>query len=73
MLLEMDIAAIDKAVVLPIDATTSRNATIFTNEQIVEVCRMSDRLIGSQCRSSPGSAPETLTYAMRSSAYVGLN
>jgi uncharacterized protein len=46
MLLEMDIAGIDKAVVLPIDATTSRNATVYTNQQIVEVCAMSDRLIG---------------------------
>ena len=46
MLLEMDISGIDRAVVLPIDATTSRNATVYTNEQIVEVCEMSDRLIG---------------------------
>jgi uncharacterized protein len=46
MLLEMDLCGIDKAVVVPVDATTSRNATVYTNEQIVEVCAMSDRLIG---------------------------
>lgn len=46
MLLEMDLAGIDRAVIVPIDARTGRNATIYTNEQIVEVCAMSSRLIG---------------------------
>ncbi len=45
-LLELDIAGLEKAVVLPIDATTSRNATVYTNEQIAELCAMSPRLIG---------------------------
>ena len=44
--LELDAAGLDKAVILPIDATTSRNATVYTNEQIAELCAMSPRLIG---------------------------
>jgi predicted TIM-barrel fold metal-dependent hydrolase len=73
MLLEMDIAGIDKAVVVPIDATTSRNATVFTNQQIVEVCAMSDRLIGfASVDPHQGSAPETLTYAIETLGLRGL-
>jgi predicted TIM-barrel fold metal-dependent hydrolase len=45
-LLELDLAGLDQAVVLPIDATTARNATVYTNEQIAELCGMSPRLIG---------------------------
>ena len=68
MLLEMDIAGIDKAVVVPIDATTPRNATVYTNEQIVEVCSMSDRLIGfASVDPHHAAAPETLTYAIANS------
>jgi uncharacterized protein len=73
MLLEMDIAAIDKAVVLPIDATTSRNATVYTNEQIVEVCQMSNRLIGfASVDPHRESAPELLTYAIEKLGLRGL-
>lgn len=45
-LLELDVAGMDNAVVLPIDARSSRNETVYTNEQIAELCTMSDRLIG---------------------------
>lgn len=73
MLLEMDIAGIDQAVVLPIDATTSRNATVYTNEQIVELCQMSDRLIGfASVDPHLESAPESLTYAIEKLALRGL-
>jgi uncharacterized protein len=73
MLLEMDIAGIDKAVVLPIDATTSRNATVFTNDQIVEVCGMSDRLIGfASVDPHQESATKSLTHAIEKLGLRGL-
>jgi hypothetical protein len=45
-LLELDLSGLEQAVVLPIDATTARNATVYTNDQIAELCKMSPRLIG---------------------------
>ena len=45
-LLELDAAGLDRAVVLPIDATTSRGTTLYSNGQIAELCAMSDRLVG---------------------------
>jgi len=45
-LLELDVAFLENAVVLPMDATTARNETVYTNEQIAELCAMSARLIG---------------------------
>jgi len=44
--LELDAAGLDKAVVVAVDATTARGKTVYTNEQIAELCAMSDRLIG---------------------------
>jgi len=44
--LQMDVAGIDKAVLLPIDCTTTRGCKIFSNEQIAELCSRSDRFIG---------------------------
>jgi len=44
--LELDAAGLDKAVIVAVDATTVRGATLYTNEQIAELCAMSDRLIG---------------------------
>lgn len=73
MLLEMDISGIDQAVVLPIDATTSRNATIYTNEQIVEICAMSNRLIGfASVDPHKASAPQVLTHAIEKMQLRGL-
>ena len=45
-LLELDAAGLDKAVILPIDASAARNATVYTNEQIAELCAMDSRFIG---------------------------
>src|ERR1035437_1228735 len=45
-LLELDLAGLDRAVVLPIAATTARNETVYNNEQIAELCGMSPRLVG---------------------------
>ncbi len=44
--LQMDAAGIEKAVLLPIDCSTAKGCQIFSNEQIAELCRMSDRFIG---------------------------
>jgi predicted TIM-barrel fold metal-dependent hydrolase len=73
MLLEMDLCGIDKAVVIPVDATTNCNATVYTNEQIVEICAMSDRLIGfaSVDPRQPG-ATEKLEHAVSSLGLRGL-
>jgi hypothetical protein len=45
-LLELDAAGLDKAVVLPIDATTALNVTVYNNDQIAELCALSSRLVG---------------------------
>ena len=45
-LLRMDVAGIEKAVLLPIDCSTARGCKIFSNEQIAQVCKESDRFIG---------------------------
>lgn len=45
-LLELDVAGLEKAVVLPIDARTTRGGTVYSNDQIAELCGMTPRLIG---------------------------
>jgi len=44
--LELDAAGLDKAVVVAVDATTALGKTVYTNEQVAELCTLSDRLIG---------------------------
>ena len=44
--LELDAAGLDKAVVVAVDATTALGKSVYTNDQIAELCAMSDRLIG---------------------------
>jgi predicted TIM-barrel fold metal-dependent hydrolase len=55
-LLELDTVGLDRAVILPIDAVSTRGTTVYSNEQIAELCAMSDRLIGfasvDPCRAS---------------------
>jgi predicted TIM-barrel fold metal-dependent hydrolase len=73
MLLEMDLCGIEKAVVVPVDATTSCNATVYTNEQIVEICAMSDRLIGfASVDPRQPEAPEKLERAVSGLGLRGL-
>ena len=73
MLLEFDMVGIDRAVVLPVDATTAQNATIYTNEQIVELCRMSDRFIGfASVDPHHPDAVGQLTHAIRDLGLRGL-
>lgn len=45
-LLELDVSGLDKAVLLPIDASTARGVEICSNELIAQLCKMSDRFIG---------------------------
>jgi uncharacterized protein len=71
--LELDVAGLGYAVVLPIDATTALGTTIYTNEQIAELCGMSSRLIGfaSVDPHQPG-APAKLEAAIKKLGLRGL-
>lgn len=70
--LEMDLAGLDKAVVLPMDATTA-GATVWTNEQIAELCRMSSRFIGfASVDPHQPDAPERLRCAVKVLGLRGL-
>ena len=44
--LQMDAAGIERAVLLPIDCRRARKNAVSSNEQVVELCRRSDRFIG---------------------------
>jgi predicted TIM-barrel fold metal-dependent hydrolase len=71
-LLELDLAGLDKAVILPVDATTA-GATIWTNEQIAELCRMSPRFIGfASVDPHQPDAPERLRCAVKVLGLRGL-
>jgi hypothetical protein len=45
-MLEMDVAGLEQAVILPIDARRTRGCAIYTNEQIAELCQINRRFIG---------------------------
>ncbi len=64
-LLELDAAGLDRAVILPIDASTSRGAKLYSNEQVAELCAMSDRLVGfASVDPCEPSAPDVLEDAV---------
>ena len=44
--LQMDVAGIDRAVLLPIDCARARGDAVSSNEQVAELCSTSDRFIG---------------------------
>lgn len=72
-LLELSVSGLSRAVILPIDARTSRGAQIFTNEQIAELCGMSERLIGfASVDPHQKSAPEELARAVKQLKLRGL-
>ncbi len=72
-LLELDVAGLEKAVVLPIDATTTRGKTVYSNDQIAELCTLSDRLIGfASVDPHQKSAPDDLTRAVEELGLRGL-
>lgn len=71
--LQMDVAGIQRAVVLPIDATTARGAKVYSNEQIAELCAMSDRLIGfASVDPHNPAAPQELQAAIQGLGLRGL-
>lgn len=71
--LQMDVAGIQRAVVLPIDATTARGAKVYSNEQIAELCAMSDRFIGfASVDPHNPAAPQELEAAIRGLGLRGL-
>ena len=71
--LQMDVAGIQRAVVLPIDATTARGAKVYSNEQIAELCGMSDRFIGfASVDPHNPAAPQELEAAIRGLGLRGL-
>lgn len=71
--LELDAAGLSEAVVLPIDATTALGTTIYSNEQIAELCAMSPRLIGfASVDPHQPDAPERLEYAITGLGLRGL-
>ncbi len=44
--LQMDVAGIERAVLLPIDCRRARKQAVSSNEQVAELCRLSGRFIG---------------------------
>jgi predicted TIM-barrel fold metal-dependent hydrolase len=72
-LLELDAAGLHEAVVVPIDATMALGATIYTNEQIAELCKMSSRLIGfASVDPHQPDAPAKLEHAVTTLGLRGL-
>jgi predicted TIM-barrel fold metal-dependent hydrolase len=71
--LELDLAGIEKAVVLPMDASTAAGAVVWTNEQVAELCGMSARFIGfASVDPHREDAPERLTCAVQTLGLRGL-
>jgi uncharacterized protein len=71
--LELDAAGLHKAVVVAVDATTALGKTVYTNEQIAELCKMSDRLIGfASVDPHSAEAPARLETAVRQLGLRGL-
>jgi len=69
--LELDLAGLEKAVVLPMDV--AGGAAVWTNEQIAELCRMSGRLIGfASVDPHREDAAERLTGAVKTLGLRGL-
>ena len=69
--LELDLAGIEKAVVLPVDVASG--AGVWTNEQIAELCRMSRRLIGfASVDPHREDAAGRLTHAVKTLGLRGL-
>jgi len=72
-LLQMDVAGIHRAVLLPIDCSRARGLAVSTNDQVAELCAMNERFIGfaSLDPRRKGAAKE-LEHAVRSMGLRGL-
>ena len=73
-LLQMDVAGVDKSVLLPIDCTTSRGSRIHSNQQIAElVDRAKGRFIGfASVDPHSKTAPDDLEKAVKDLGLKGL-
>lgn len=72
-LLELDVSGLDRAVLLPIDASTTRGCQIYSNELIAELCEMCDRFIGfASVDPHQESAVDDLEHAVRDLKLRGL-
>lgn len=72
-LLELDAAGLGKAVLLPVDATTSRGKKIYSNEQVAELCAMTDRFVGfASVDPHDEAAPAKLEEAVKGLGLRGL-
>jgi len=72
-LFEMDAAGIEKAVLLPIDCSTTRGCKIFSNEQIARLCEENDRFIGfASVNPHKEDAVKQLSYAIEKLGLKGL-
>ena len=71
--LQMDVAGIEKAVLLPVACARARGLHISSNEQVAELCALSNRFIGfaSVDPLQPGAAKELQT-AVRQMGLKGL-
>jgi len=72
-LLELDVSGLKRAVLLPIDATTAKGCQVYSNEQIAELCQMSDRFIGfASVDPHQDSAVDDLEHAVKDLKLRGL-
>jgi hypothetical protein len=71
--LQMDVAGIEKAVLLPIACERARRYAVCSNQQVAELCGISERFIGfaSVDPLKPG-APKELEFAVKSLGLKGL-
>lgn len=73
LLLELDASGLEKAVILPLDLTTTHGNTLYTNAQVAELCAMSPRLIGFACVDPHQPQPDLeLTRAVEDLGLRGL-
>jgi len=71
--LQMDTARIEKAVILPIDCSTTRKCRMFSNEQISKLCADNSRFIGfASVDPHKDNAAEELDYAITKLRLNGL-
>jgi len=72
-LLQMDVAGIERAVLLPVDCRRARRDPVGTNEQIAELCALSRRFIGFASVDPPARmATKELARAVKNLGLQGL-
>lgn len=71
--LQMDVAGIDKAVLLPIECSRARGLAVSSHEQVAELCGISDRFIGfASVDPLKDGAVKELEHAVKSMGLKGL-